>query len=215
MLPGAALLGVAVGKARFDVEVATMTTEATTHLGVGPHVGFASALGLFAWAAASGAALLGASLLTRSGRPREVGLLRAVAALTLFLLLDDAFTVHEAVLPAIGIPEILTYTVLVGVTAAILLRHVREILAGPWTLLLAALILLGGSVVWDVVTQHLDGVGLGYNIEVFVEDGLKLFGIAFWTAWVGAQAHDAVRARFDAAGATPGSPHLPSSAPGN
>lgn len=197
--PALVLLGVALAKAVLDVDVAEMMTEATTHLQVSPHVGFASALGLFAWAAAAGAALLGASLLHgllagRSEAPREVALLSSLAGLTSFLLLDDAFRFHEYVLPAAGIPELVTYAAIAAATLAILVLFRREILAGPWTLLLLALLFLGGSVVWDVVTQELDGVGLGYNIEVFVEDGLKLIGIAFWTAWIGCHAHGAVRA---------------------
>lgn len=195
--PALVMAGVVIAKALFDVPVERLTTEATTITQVPPYVGAVSAIGCFGWAAAVGMFLMGACLLYDWLERREAAFLACSALLTAYLCVDDAFTLHEAVLPAVGIPERATYAAIGLATLAYGWFFRREIRRSAWIFLVIAVGFLGLSVVIDEVGQagileRLAGVAM------VGEDGAKLMGISAWVCYAALSTRGLVTSRFTA-----------------
>lgn len=134
------------------------------------YVGALSTLGSLLWAA--GGALLALAAATCAGAGRRCYALGA--AVTLLLAFDDAFLVHDQLLPAIGLDDKAAYAVYASLSLLWLARGWRVLRRGPWPLLALAFGWLGLSVGLDAVFNQLP--------QLF-EDGAKLLGISAWTAW--------------------------------
>lgn len=180
--PVLVMAGVVVAKVRYDVPVERLTSEATTITQVPPYVGAVSALGGFGWAAAVGMFLLGACLLYDRLERREAAFLACSALLTAYLCIDDAFTLHEAVLPAAGIPERATYAAIGLATLAYGWFFRPEIRRSAWIFLAIAVAWLGLSVLLDEVGQAVT-LSRGAGIAMLAEDGAKLLGISAWVCY--------------------------------
>ena len=168
---GAVVFGRLVGGIRIDH--LTRDPASLTHSSV--YLGFLSTVGLLFWAAAAAVCILGASLVSGSRlQSRLVRFLRASAFLTLVLLLDDAFLVHERVLPRYaGVPQRLVYLVYVLLLVVYLVRFRAVIFETDYFLLGLALILFGFSIVSDLIWDSP------------LEDGTKFAGIVTWTVYFG------------------------------
>lgn len=148
---------------------------------IGTLAGAVSVLGIMLWAAAAAAALLGGLLLRDADRPGQGAALLGFAALSAVGAIDDAFQVHEGLLPRIGLSQVV-YPVLYGAAVGLLLIAGRRTwMAAAPLVLAAALLFLGGSIAVDEV-YDLVGEGLGAG-EVAIEDGLKFIGIALWATF--------------------------------
>lgn len=192
---------VAAAKTVADLPVGELTVEATSVAGLPPYVGSVSALGCFGWAAATGMFFLGACLLYDDLGRRESAFLAASAALTGYLLADDAFTLHEAVLPALGIPEWATYLVIAIAVTAYAYAFRAELRRSAWLFLGIAVVFLGTSVAIDV-GWNLVLPDRGYHVEQFLEDATKFFGICAWVAFAALSTRGLVRARLTAGAPT-------------
>jgi hypothetical protein len=152
-------------------------------------------LGLFGWAAAAGVALLTHSVI----RDRVTGPLRwfflASAVFTLVMLIDDAFLLHEEVLPnGLGIRERYIKLGYLVVAALYGLSFFRVLLRHNVVLMGAAAGCFVGSFVLDnpAVLKALGFWETDFILYV-VEDGLKFFGISFWLAYLTKAASDTLR----------------------
>ncbi|QYU67400.1 hypothetical protein J4558_21100 [Leptolyngbya sp. 15MV] len=156
-----------------------------------PFTGLVSNLGAFMWLAC--AAVTGFTAVAwreQLGRERTL-FLAAACVLSTLLLLDDFFMLHEEVLRfSIGVPEKLTLAAGALLAGGHLFRFRHEYLAErPW-LIASALALLGASVMTDLALPEQD---LGKAAMLFVEDGLKWFGIVAWGAWHVTYCYDAIK----------------------
>lgn len=197
--PTLVVLAVGVVSVATGHSVATFTMEPTTALGGAPYVGAVSSLGCYGWAAAIGIFLLGACLLYDGMRRRDAAFLACSALITGYLLADDAFTLHEAVLPAVGIPEFVTYLAILAVIGAYAAAFHAEIRRSAWLFLGLAVLLLGGSVAVDAAWEILEPAR-GANIEQLAEDAAKLLGISSWVGYAALSVRGLVRARFAGTG---------------
>lgn len=193
--PICVMAGVVVAKALFDVPVEHLTTETTTIAGVPPYFGAVSVLGCFGWAAAVGMFLMGACLLYDWLERKEAAFLACSALFTAYLLIDDTFTLHEAVLPAVGIPERATYAAIGLATLVYAVAFRREIRRSAWIFLVIAVGFLGFSVLVDEVGQILD-LSEHVGIEMVIEDGSKLMGISAWVCYAALSTRGLVTNRF-------------------
>lgn len=139
--------------------------------------GFFSQAGLFFWsAAASFCALAYAVLRGHGGKPAPTRFLLATSALSALLLVDDAYLLHEQVLPRFGVPEFIVLFGYVALGSAYLWFFRKLMLGSNYVLLLAAASGLVTSLLSDathlyLVDQHL------------FEDSFKLFGTIFWAGY--------------------------------
>lgn len=137
-------------------------------------LGFLSNLGIMLWSAAAAMCALGTVLVHRSGwGGRSTLFLLASTALCLALAVDDAFLLHEEVLPAhLGIPEKAVYAAYAVAALAYVGLFWRTLLRTDYVVLLVSLACYATSIAIDLFT---------YNM--FVEDGFKFAGIVFWVLY--------------------------------
>lgn len=141
------------------------------------YYGAVSNLGVLLWMGGAAVCLFAAAVVLANGsRPRTAVFLAAAGLLTGFLTVDDLFLVHENVLPAFGVPELVTYGAYGALGLVYLAVSWRQIIGHNVLLLAAAVVLLGTSVVidWFFHSDH--------PLRIVLEDGAKLTGIC---AWVG------------------------------
>lgn len=168
----AALIGLVLYiQATTDVSMGTLTRDPLS--GKPAYLGLLSQVGILVWAASAATCLLAAGVLR--GAPESRFLLGA-GSLSLVLCLDDAFLLHDEVLPLVGVSEGLIYATYLGLVAMFLVAFRRQILRGQYPVLVLALAFLGVSVVCDAW-------GLPWLDPYLLEDGTKFAGIAMWTAF--------------------------------
>jgi hypothetical protein len=151
-----------------------------------PSTGLVSMLGLFGWAAAAGIALFTFAVV----RSRETALMGwfflAAGLLTLFLLVDDAFLLHEEILPyGFGIRERYVKLGYIAIAAAFGLGFFRILIRNNVGLLAAAITFFAASVLCDT-PMLMQSIGLWESATAIylVEDGSKFIGIILWLAYL-------------------------------
>lgn len=142
------------------------------------YYGFISTTGVMLWTASAAVSLFCAIMLWLFHAPKAAQLFNLLAGLlTAWLALDDAFLVHEVVLPSFGIPQ----TVVVGGYALLALAYIatcwRIILQHDYVLFLLAGFCLAASLFIDQIFHSLLP-GL-----VYLEDSSKFLGICFWATF--------------------------------
>ena len=135
------------------------------------------------WGVAATCALL-AWAVERSARALLFG-----GLLTVLLLGDDFYRLHEDYYPRVGVPQRFSNIAyfLLAVSYLVVFRdYLRS--RGGW-LLLGAFGLLGVSAGLDILYRDQDGL----------EDAVKLFGIACWATFFALAAYDELRLRRSSA----------------
>jgi|JI9StandDraft_2_1071091.scaffolds.fasta_scaffold00775_2 hypothetical protein len=167
------------GLVTFDVVMHDMATVADVH----PLSGFVSRLGLLVWAAAAAVSLFGAYFVYRLGSARA-GFLLASGMLSLIMLVDDGFMVHERLaVEYLGLSEKVTLGLIVMMAAAWLVAFRRSILeAGPFFLIMSVG-MLGFSVFADVFIEGMAAPEYLHDWQSLLEDGPKFIGITLWLAF--------------------------------
>ncbi len=143
-----------------------------------PYYGFVSTVGIMLWVATAAVCLFCALAFTLAHRSRAVVLFAGAAGLLSgWLALDDAFLLHEVVLPEFGIAQNLVLAANAAFAVAYVAASHRIILNHDKWLLLLACGALAFSMGVDTVFHSLDPV------LVYVEDGAKFLGIFFWMSF--------------------------------
>jgi hypothetical protein len=138
-----------------------------------PFAGFLSIFGLGIWFASATICFFTWSLIFRRPNYNNHYLL-VMGALSLFLWCDDAFMLHEYILPlSFHIPQEAVYLGYLILILFIFLYYSRKILATPYLLLGTALFFFGISVILDNVFPMTNSI-------TFYEDLSKFTGIVFW-----------------------------------
>lgn len=166
-----------------DVPFGTLTRDPLS--GKPVYFGLLSQAGILTWAFGASASFLGAWLL---GGRAEGRFMLSAAVLTTLLCIDDAFLLHDEVLPLAGVSEKLVYAVYLALLLGFLVLFARRILKTGYPVLLLSLAFLGVSVVADTW-------GLPWLDPYMLEDGSKFIGIALWSAYLFQTSGSLVRAR--------------------
>jgi len=177
-LPVLALLFVSVIVARaLHIPVASLTRDMAALAHVHPLIGVVSNVGILLWCATAAICLFSRNLLRRQGRHVEARFLLWAGVLTIVLLLDDLFMIHEYIAPVhFHVNEKVILACHACGAAAYLLSQRRLILAENYQLLVAAMVLFAASVLVDIS----DGHGWLSNLA---EDGFKILGITSWLGY--------------------------------
>jgi hypothetical protein len=184
VLPALAVVAlVALARAVGDVPVHYLTRDIAALAGLHPFFGVMSNLGLMLWAASAAVSLLTVLVLTKSGAGGRAFFL-ASGALSLWLLLDDAFLFHEDLAPKhLGVS---TELVLAGLGVAVIawlaaFRH-AILAAGPFFLVLS-LGMFALSLGVDFASDFFPEDEAETSWRIFYEDAPKWLGIVFWLAF--------------------------------
>lgn len=179
------LMGSWIFAAASDRPLGSMTRDLNQLTGLGPSFGLISAVGVMLWAGSLGVACFALYFVRGSNRRAWA----VWAGFTLLLLVDDAFILHDIVLPNAGIPEKVVYLVYVvaGVVwLAVILPLVTR--AGTAHMVIVAVGLMAFSVAADVV----DVQRFGDDVLMVFEDGSKLLGVGMYFSAVVATARHSV-----------------------
>ncbi len=142
------------------------------------YFGFVSTAGVMLWSATAAFCLFcGVIYGIWAAKAPITRFALSAGLLTGILALDDAFMVHEVVMPALGVPQNAVLASYVLLTLWYLVGNRRLLLASDPVLLLVALGALGVSVGVDTVLHSLA------SSIVYLEDSAKFFGIFVWTAF--------------------------------
>jgi hypothetical protein len=193
-LPGLLLLGLALWLAlTSDITLRLLMQDATTVLGAPFYIGSLSMAGIIGWSLAVGVSIFTAIASTgHAPRPWRSFLL-AMGGLTALLLVDDAYLLHDEIVPQyVGISGELVGVAYVILTVVILYRFRDVVRRSNYILLGAALALLGVSAAVDVGSSALANVLAG-NAIFLAEDGTKLIGTWTWLAYLASVSLQALR----------------------
>jgi hypothetical protein len=194
------LLVVAVAAFFPHIALSNLTRDMAATANVHPLTGVVSNVGALLWCANAVICLFSGSLLRQLGLHAEARLLSYAGLMTVVLLVDDLFMIHEYIAPVhFHVNEKVVLASYACATGAYLLIHRRLILAANYQLLAAAMLLFTGSMIVDIA----DGSGW-WNL---VEDGFKVLGIVSWLGYHAGRARywlvHAATMRSQAIGVTP------------
>lgn len=179
--PVLALLIVVVAlRIGYAVPMANLTRDPAQVLGVSPFAGAVSNIGILLWCASTAICLFAALLARRHGARRTPIFLLAAGTMTLVLLLDDLFLLHDIVLPkGLGISEEAVYAGYAAMIGAFITLFHRDIRASDYPLLGLALAFFAASLGFDMLQQWVTPPG-----AFLLEDGSKLMGIVSWAGYL-------------------------------
>jgi len=161
----------------FDVPFGDLTRDPADIFNTAFYVGFLSQAFIFLWAATGAVALFaGAILPNRTVAPDQKAFLLASGLLTMFLGADDAFLIHDKILPRIGVPEIITFALYIGLVFLYLVRFRSLISKTDYVLIVLSGVFFAISIVVDLLEP-------GFLPLYLVEDAAKLAGILCWLAY--------------------------------
>lgn len=161
---------------KFDIEFSMFTRDISTLSGLHPLYGVFSTLGLFFWASAAAICFFVYFMYRRHFDKDRKSFLLGTAIVTLWLLLDDTFEVHEFMAPFhLNIPQEYVYAIYVLLILAYVIYFIRSIVDTEYLLLLLASLFIGLSVGLDFLADY-----FGKEISPALEDGLKFFGVGLW-----------------------------------
>ena len=171
------------------IPISALTRDPTAVAGVHPLTGLVSNLGILLWCASAALCLFSATVLHRTGADRATHRLIFWAGIvTVVLLLDDLFLLHERIYPAVfGVGERAVF----GVYGAMLLTYFsvyRNVLArtDP-SLLVVALACFGVSLIVDQGPESI------LPAHLLFEDGFKFLGIASWFGYFSTLCYEQLR----------------------
>jgi hypothetical protein len=161
-----------------SISVDNLTRDPSVIAGMPFYYGLFTYLSIACWAAAVGICFVGVFLIGNDLHFRQPRLaLLYGGTLSLMLMFDDAFMLHEHVLPNVfRIKEYVVYTVYLLAFAGFIYLFWREILKTDFLLLFASAAALGTSIGIDTVFEVSEFV-------TYSEDGFKSLGISFWVAY--------------------------------
>jgi hypothetical protein len=169
-----------IGTTRVDRALSYVTRDPATAANEPAYVGALSNVGVLALWTAAVACLVAAAVLWRR-RDDVAAPLGAAGLFAATLAVDDLFLLHEEILPKeLGIPERISSVAYATAAVAFAVAYRPFLLRTRWFLLVLVLFFFACSIAVDAIVPQA-------RQEEFasLEDVLKLFGIATWTAyWV-------------------------------
>ena len=175
--------------------------------GLSPVSGLLSQVGILMWCASATICFLTVSLLKSShvsAKSRIRNFLFGAGLLTLILMLDDAFQLHETIAGTTlsFIPlnvgrdtlqkalEGLIYLIYLGGLSGLLVLYRKTITQTNYLLFAASLVFFALSIFFDVGTPE---TMLGHY---FMEEGFKFLGVGSWLLYFGDLCYRVIKAKF-------------------
>ncbi len=156
------------------IPVGNLTRDPNAIVGAPFYNGFISQIGIFFWSASAAICIFSAKIITKGHDSLNIkSFLFFSGLLTLALSLDDAFQLHEGVLPYLGVPEEVVIAVYAGFLIFYLIRFYSVILNTQYILLVIALVFFGVSIILDLFN-------IPFLSSNLFEDGAKMAGIVSW-----------------------------------
>jgi hypothetical protein len=190
VIPLLILVGVTIVVIVGDLNVGDVTRDPVTILGGYPLVGALSAFGVILWWFTFSVCLFTFALARSLGRSRSVRLFLLTSGLfTLLLAIDDQFLIHDDLASRyLGMREREVMAIYLLIAALYVVVNRAVIRRSEWIILGAALVFFASSIAFDYLVQMTmtssESLGMGLDWAMLIEDGLKLMGIAGWSAYL-------------------------------
>jgi hypothetical protein len=184
---------VAIGVVTLDTYAGLFTKDIASIGELIPIAGAVSQLGIILWSVSLSVTGFGALIVSEKS---EKEFLYSLSILSLILMFDDTFQVHEKILPGLfGINEIFLFAFEGGILVFILLRFSRLIAQSKYLLLVIAILWFSLSLIVDIFLAE----RVFPRWHHLLEDGPKFLGIMNWTTYCGLVSHSLVgnKARSD------------------
>lgn len=163
------------------VPIQDLTRDLAAIAGLNPFVGVISNLGLYLWVAAIAFLLIALSRIHSSASSYPRGFLIHLLIITAYIFVDDAFMIHDYLLPVYTpFNEKWVYAFLFVLVGALFGRYWRILLKKESAMLILALCGLAASVGVDLVFEW---VPVNKQWMFLIEDGFKLLGINAWVVF--------------------------------
>jgi len=191
-IPGLVFLGMAVLIAKSNgIFFETISRDPLQVLNGKPYVGIISNIGILFWCSTC-AVLFYSCLISRikNGPESETYFLFFSALLSILMLVDDLFLMHDVVFPEfLKIDERVFYLFYGLSVIAIFIRYYKIVLNTDYVLLILAFIFLGLSATTDEVRA------MGFRMEhpYIIEDSFKFLGILAWFSYFARTGYKFVR----------------------
>jgi hypothetical protein len=170
----ALLASVAAISEYFHVPVSKFTRDPTQILNGHPFTGILSNIGILFWCSTAAICFFSAAIQWKSKRSESLKFLLFSGMISLLLLLDDLFLLHEIIFPKyLFLTETTVYLVYIFIIIIYLVKFKHDILKADYMLLYFALGFFSLSIFSDVFLME-------ENYIFLLEDGFKLFGIVSW-----------------------------------
>lgn len=142
--------------------------------------GSISNFGGIIWSIGAAVSLFAAWMLRRMGpaHAQMSGFLLTYGVLTLVLLFDDLFMIHETITLLTGRSQKLTLLIQGLITGWLIVRYHRPILQSRWSILAVAMLFFSGSLLIDF-----DLIVLSDRFHHLFEDGSKFIGLVIWSGY--------------------------------
>jgi len=155
----------------------TLTAARSSENCCGAAYGFISNLGIMIWTAAAAVCLFAAAVFAQANARALMWFALSAGLLNGLLALDDAFLLHEDVLPRFGVPQNLVLATYIALGLAYAAASWRIILAADYVILFVAGAAIVVSLLIDIVfSSHLPN-------HIYIEDSAKFFGIFSWASF--------------------------------
>ncbi len=190
VLPLLILVGVTMAVIVADLNVGDVTRDPVTILDGHPLVGALSAFGVILWWFTVSVCLFTFALARSLGMSRSVRLFLLTSGLfTLLLAIDDQFLIHDDLASRyLGMREREVMAIYLVIAALYVVVNRAVIRRSEWIILAAALTFFASSIAFDYLVQltmtSSESLGMGLDWGMLIEDGLKLMGIAGWSAYL-------------------------------
>jgi hypothetical protein len=196
-LPGLLLIGAAVIiSISSDVTLRMLMQDTTTVLLAPFYIGGLSLLGIILWSICVAICLFAALATSIDAEWRRF--LLAAGVLSAVLLFDDAYLLHDEILPIhLGIPGELFGVLYLVAIVALVIRFRALIATSNYLIFGAALVLFSAAAAIDVASTVLSEM-VPSNAVVLGEDGTKLLGIVAWLAYFASAGRQALAERAPA-----------------
>lgn len=142
------------------------------------YIGFLSNFGIIFWCFTAAILFISSKISKDLGKPKaQSRFLFFSGLLTLFMLIDDLFLLHDVIIPYyLYISEKFFYLFYGSSVLALLYLFRATILQTDYLLFLLAFAFMAGSVITDVLIT----LGIEISDTYLFEDGLKFMGIISW-----------------------------------
>lgn len=175
------LLFVAIVREPMDFSMEMFTRDPSAVAEMHPFVGLVSNLGIIFWTSSTVICLFcGLIIRCFSDQKKLSSFLIFSGFITLLLMLDDFFQLHEVIYKCyFGIDEIFVFIAYIVLMLSDLLIFKRIILKTDYLILFSSVFFFGSSLIIDHFQHQINSL-LGSEIRILLEDGSKLFGIVGW-----------------------------------
>jgi hypothetical protein len=168
------LFSIAMISSYYNIPIDSFTRDPISVLGGAAYVGFISNIGILFWAFTAAICLFASIVRNQDTDQATSQFLLCSGLLTLWLLLDDMFMLHDSILPYhLMIPGKLIYLGYITIAFAYLVKFKTQILRYEYVILFKAFCFFAVSVLADLLLEQ-------HGFVLLIEDGFKLFGIVTW-----------------------------------